>query len=89
MGEWIIIVEMIIEAIQQSIENRNRGRACVEKDLCAGAPRIRITLWLLLRKHTDLVGKELHQEVKDGMGFLASMSPQEVAALCDEAQAAK
>lgn len=89
MGEWIIIIEMIIEAIQQSMENRNRGRAAVEEDLNRLNPRIKISLWLLLREHTDLRGRALHQEVRDGMDFLTSMTPHEIAALCDEAEASK
>ncbi len=85
--EFLVIFEMIMAFIQECMENRNRPD--VERDLNNPGVMVRLGLWRILRRSTNLSGRALSQEVRDYMALLRDMNSQEVAALCDEAEAAK
>ncbi len=77
--DWAVIIEMILEMIQACMEDRQRTEARLNNPGVGEA-------WMLrkvLRKE-GLRGKRLRKEIRNGMDYLANMTPDEIKADLDE-----
>lgn len=82
--DWALLIQMLIEMIQESLENRSRD------SIEARLARPRFAEAVLLRrllKEQGLKGKELHKEMRAGLAYLKNMDAEEREALIDEAVA--
>ena len=82
--EWALIIEMIIEAIMECRENRDR--ADVEAGLRNPGLRETIAMRRALRSE-GFHGRDLREAMNEGVATLREMPPAEITALMDAVEA--
>ena len=82
--EWIAIITMVIEAIMECMENRNR--VDIEAGLRRPGALETLTLRRIIRRETGFRGRKLRDAVAEGLAYAKAMPSDEITAIMAEAE---